>query len=211
VGGHPVFSDDFATALRHLVALHHHVYPGLPPQGIYFEALAERAFKDVRIPFTRVAVTTPNVPKHDIEIGDARVSLKTETGKGTKEDRISITKLCTTEREPWDAPTLVARAVAHLARYDYMLMLRAIWRQAVIRYQIVDIPLALLRLIGAANVRPVGRRRGRPSVAGDVYSGEVRVFHVHFDGADGKCQVRDLMLNRCGLILEWAYQIQDRI
>ncbi len=46
------------------------------------------------------------------------MSLKTETGLGTKSDQITITKLCTTEREPWDAPTLVGRVLEHLSRYQ---------------------------------------------------------------------------------------------
>jgi len=70
-----------------------------------------------------------------------KISLKTETGIGTKSDSISITKLCTTEREPWDAPTLKGRALEHLSRYDVILMLRTIWRKEFVRDQL-ETPIA---------------------------------------------------------------------
>jgi hypothetical protein len=41
-----------------------------------------------------------------------------------------------------------------------------------------------------------------------VERGEV-LFHVHFDGADGKCQVRNLGVSRCLTLLEWKQLIRD--
>jgi hypothetical protein len=41
----PLFTDAFVASLRSLIEAHHSVYPKLPPQGIFFESLVERAFR----------------------------------------------------------------------------------------------------------------------------------------------------------------------
>jgi len=88
-----------------------------------------------------------------------------------------------------------------------MLMLRAIWSQEAIHYQLVDIPLDLLRLIESAELSPVGRRQGRRSLGGDIFVDEEVVFHVHFDGSDGKCQVRNLLVSRCRVLGQWDQRL----
>lgn len=148
-----------------------------------------------------------NQPRHDLLVENHRISLKTETGAITRQDRISITKLCTTEREPWDAPTLVGRVLEHLARYDIILMLRAIWDGEVIHYQLLEIPVTNLRLIETANFAPVGKRQ--KSLGADIIqSGEV-LFHVHFDSSDRKCSVRNLRVADCAMLEEWDIKIAE--
>lgn len=49
-----------------------------------------------------------------------------------------------------------------------MLMFRAVWELEVIHYQLVEIPVEKLRLIGAVGLEPVGHRRGRQSLGADV-------------------------------------------
>ena len=39
-----LFDRRFLQTLRQFVSTHYTVYPQLPPQGIYFESLVERAF-----------------------------------------------------------------------------------------------------------------------------------------------------------------------
>lgn len=105
-----VFGSAFLTFLKTFVDVHHSIYPTLPPQGIYFEALVERTFRAIHKPLTVMRTGGVNQPRYDIQIEGLRISLKTETGIGTRRHPINITKLCTTEREPWDAETLKARA-----------------------------------------------------------------------------------------------------
>ena len=116
---------------------------------------------------------------------------------------INITKLCTTERDPWEVETLKTRALEHLSRYDIILMLRAIWEPHTIRYQLVDIPVGLLRLLAACEPAPVGRRVTRRSLGADVVRHGQTLFRVHFDGSNGKCQIRNLRMRDCTLLLEW--------
>jgi hypothetical protein len=198
-----LFNPGFLLALKSFVDVHHSIYPTTPPQGIYFEALVDRTFRAVHKPVTVIAAGGVNQPRYDIQVDGVRISLKTETGIGTRRDSINITKLCTTEREPWDAPTLKGRALIHLSRYDIILMLRAVWEAEMMCYQLVDIPVDLLRLLANCDPMPVGRRPGRQSLGADVFREDHIAFRVHFDGSDGKCQIRNLRVQDCKLLLEW--------
>lgn len=204
-----IFSQRFLEALQRLVDHHHVIYPTIPPKGRYFEALVEKAFKTIRQPFTWVKPTTPNAPREDLNVGETRLSLKTETGFGTKPNLIVISKLLTTEKYPWTAESLIRRTLQHLSRYDYILMLGAIWEQPVIHYQLLNIPVDLLRLIEGANLITVGKLTERQSLGADVVRGERKLFHVHFDGSDGKCQISRLATADCEMLLAWDIQTGD--
>jgi len=202
-----VFQPDFLIAIRALVNVHHSIYPQLPPQGTYFESLVEEAFRWIKKPFTPLGRTSGNLSGADLIVENRRISLKTETGLSTDPKLISITKLCTTEREPWEAGSLVERTLAHLARYDMILMLRAVWERPLIHYQLLEIDVDLLELIATADLRPVGKRAGRGSLGADVNRGEKRLFHVHFDASDGKCQISRMSVEDCVMLLAWDIAI----
>lgn len=192
-----------------LVNIHHSIYDRIPPQGIYFEGLVQEAFRRVKKPFTVVTRTGLNQPTHDLVVESTRLSLKTETGIGTQARQINITKLCTTEREPWTANLLVERVLNHLMKYDVILMLRSIWGQELLHYQLLDIPVGLLQLIGSAELTVVGRRQGRQSLGADICDQGERLFRVHFDASDGKCSIRNLKLEHCQMLLEWDLQLRS--
>ena len=88
-------------------------------------------------------------------------------------------------------------------------MLRAIWGAKEIDYQLVDVPITLLQKIRECEALPVGQRRGRRSLGFDVSEGGEILFHVHFDGADGKCQVRNLRIDRCLMLIEWQQEVRE--
>jgi Type II site-specific deoxyribonuclease len=205
-----LFTAEFLGKLQHWIGTHHTVYPHLPPQSIYFESLVQRAFLHTGWPKDQVVLTHANSPKADITVGGVRLSLKTETGNVTRRKSISITKLCTTETGDWASESLIKHALSHLSRYEGILMLRAIWEQHnVIDYQLVEIPLSLLKKMEGCQALEVGRRQGRKSLGFDVVEeGEV-VFHIHFDGADGKCQLRGLLVSRCVMLAEWQQTVPN--
>jgi hypothetical protein len=207
-----IITEAFLLTLQNLIIQHHTIYPYLPPQGVFFEYLVQHAFHLSGRPDVQIIATTPNAPSFDLQVANRRFSIKTETGKGTDLNLISITKLCTTEKEPWAPQVLIDHVIQHMSNYDNMLMLRAIWlpkptKPTAIHYQLVQIPLDLLRLISTVEIAPVGRRSGRQSLAGDVLNQGQVVFHVHFDGADGKCQVRNLRVTLCQILREWDQRI----
>jgi Type II site-specific deoxyribonuclease len=167
----------------------------------------EQAFRRIKKPFDVIQAGGRNQPRHDLLVDQQKISLKTETGLSTDPQQITITKLCTTEREPWEARILVERVMEHLARYDIILMFRAVWMEGAIHYQLVDIPVLTLRMIEKIVVEPVGRRSGRQSLAADVMRGEQRIFRVHFDASDGKCSVRNLRIEHCVVLEEWDVRL----
>ena len=205
-----VFTRDFLDTLQLLVRQHHLLYPRIPPRDIFFESLVEKAFKNTSAPFLVIESTQRNAPRHDLIVGEARLSVKSETGAGTKRDFIHITKLCTTERDPWDAPTLIAHVLAHLSRYDLILTLRAVWNDPVIAYQLVEIPIEILKKNEGAALAKVGKPRTRQSLAAEIAneSGKT-LFRVYFDGTDGKCQIQKLRVSACNTLLNWEHHIRD--
>ena len=88
-------------------------------------------------------------------------------------------------------------------------MLRAVWGDEEIAYQLVDIPISLLFKMKRSTAVDVGRRTGRRSLGFDVIEKGTVVYHVHFDGADGKCQVRGLRVDRCLMLAEWKQPILE--
>jgi hypothetical protein len=203
-----LFSPAFLRKLRQWIKTHHTVYPHLPPQGIYFESLVERAFLQTGWSKDQVILTHPNSPRADITVGNTRLSLKTETGNITRRNFISITKLCTTETGEWTSEALIRHVLNHLSRYEGILMLRAIWeRENIIDYQLIEIPLDLLRKMQGGTALPGGRRAGRKSLGFDVTEGDEILFHIHLDGADGKCQLRGPRVDRCVMLAEWEQTV----
>ncbi len=202
-----VFDRAWLEKLKERVHEHHTVYPTLPPQGIFFEALVAQAFLGVGWEPGFVQVTNPNQPQHDITVDGKKMSLKTETGKATDKDFISITKLCTTETGDWTSEALIRHTLSHLRRYDHILMLRAISADGVFEYQVLDIPLAILRRIETVTVVPSGTRTGRKSLSATVNDGSTQLFQIRFDGADGKCQIKNLRVDRCRKLAEWIHKI----
>jgi len=204
---HAVFPQDFIVTLRGLIGVHQSIYRTTPPQGIYFEALVEEAFRRIKKPVAVIEAGGRNQPRHDLLVDSQRISLKTETGAGTHDDHITITKLCTTEREPWEARILIQRVMNHLARYDVILMFRAIWKSKTVHYQLVDIPVQTLKNIDKVVLQTVGKRQGRQSLAADVIRDGQRVLRVHFDASDGKCSIRNLGIQHCVVLEEWDVRL----
>lgn len=207
--GQSIFSQRFLEVLQRLIDHHHVIYPKIPPKGRYFEALVEKAFNTVRQPFVWVKPSTPNAPREDLIVGKTKLSLKTETGLSTKPNTIHISKLLTTEKYPWSAESLISRALQHLSRYDYILMLRTIWELPVIHYQLVNIPIDLLRLIKGADLSEIGKLTERQSLGTNIYKEGKKVFRVHFDGSDGKCTITGLLVSECDMLYAWDIQISD--
>jgi hypothetical protein len=92
-----LFSEGFQAQLQSLVANHHTRYPRMPPRDVFFESLVEQAFRRCGWSRDKIILSTPNRPQYDLTVGRVRLSIKSETGTETKEDLISITKLCATD------------------------------------------------------------------------------------------------------------------
>jgi hypothetical protein len=65
-----IFEEGFLASLEISVKIHHQLYPTVPPQGIYFEALVERSFKAIKKPYSMIQASNRNLPGHDLLVGD---------------------------------------------------------------------------------------------------------------------------------------------
>ncbi len=92
--GSGIFGPGFLEFLKTYVDVHHSIYPTVPPQGIYFEALVEKTFRAINRPLTVIRAGGTNQPRYGILFEGHRISLKTETGLGTKRDLVNITRGC---------------------------------------------------------------------------------------------------------------------
>ena len=61
--GGVLFGSAFHGHLKDLVGRHHTLYPMIPPQGIYFESLVERAFLLAGWPATKSYWKIPTAPR----------------------------------------------------------------------------------------------------------------------------------------------------
>ena len=62
-----IFDTSFLTFLKTFVDVHHSIYPTVPLQGIYFEALVERTFRAIHKPLTLIKTGVVNQPRYDIQ------------------------------------------------------------------------------------------------------------------------------------------------
>jgi hypothetical protein len=79
-----IFEPNFLYFLNASVDLHHHLYPAVPPQGIYFESLVERTFREINKPMTVVKVGGTTQPRYDILFEGHRIFPQNRDRKGYK-------------------------------------------------------------------------------------------------------------------------------
>ncbi len=203
-----LFNRKFLAQFKALMDLHHSLYTRIPPPGPYFESLVEQTFRRSGWPADGILLSTAGAPPHDLRVGEVRLALRTEIGIGTNPELITLARLCMVETSVWDSPTVIQHALDYLARYNGLLMLRAIWGPQRLHYQLLEIPLELLKRMTEVTLLPVGKRVAQPSLAADVFEGEEKMFRVQFDGADGKCQIQRLRVSRCRLLLAWEQLLE---
>ena len=201
-----LLTPEFCFSLKQLVSDHHSVYPRIPPRDIFFEDLVARAFRNIGQ--TDISLSSPGRSREDMTVNGVRLSIKTETGYGTKPNSISITKLSTTEKAEWVSTALIDRILRHLAEYEVMLMLRSIWcTPPCFHYQLLDIPTSLLEKMRDISVEPTGNRKTKRSLKGSVLVGDDKAFDVFFDATDGKCSIRNLQVSMCTMLKEWDHPV----
>ena len=142
---------------------------------------------------------------HDITIGSERISLKTQADKGIREDQIWISKFMELGRGEWsDQPHqldgLRTIFLEHMRKYDRILTLRALNRGPSWRYELVEIPKALLERAqhGDLKMKLEIRQMPKPGYCRvrDVAGNEI--FQLYFDGgSERKLQVKALLKSNC--------------
>lgn len=212
----PCVLSDFGDALRI-----HHCFSAEPFGKDKFEYALERVLTLCGIPARRADSRTN--PGHDITIRDQRFSLKTQSDKGLKQDRLHISKFMELGKGIWtdldeQYIALRERFFAHMEQYERILMLRRLMgtpASTTWMYELVEIPKTLLLLARDARLE-VKRGTKQQGAMPAYYRVEeprddyiVQKFSLYFDGGgERKLQIKDLDKGLCQVHGTWRFEVK---
>ncbi|RIK08229.1 MAG: hypothetical protein DCC49_09200 [Acidobacteria bacterium] len=197
------FVNDFSDSLL--------VYHATHTQRLTKKAF-EFAFRDASEAAGREATITSNQvnPGADVLVDGVKYSLKTEGAQGISSLTVTISKLmeaawirdCVTGED--FAREASRRIAEHLGSYDRILVLRSFAEiGGDVRYDLVEIPVAVLlnvRGLSAADFKP---RSGRGSTSAVVVLDGAAAFTLTLDGSVEKVTIRNLRLDLCQVHGTW--------
>lgn len=200
--------ENFGDAMRI-----HHCFSGEPFSKDKFEYVLISILK-----FSgRNAVLAPKGnPGHDCTVDDVRISLKTQADQAIKADEIWISKFMELGKGKWgssqkDLTGLRDQFLAHLNRYDRILILRALEKAPDWEYELVEIPKELLQRAGTGKIRidRDSKQRGAKPGRCELRDDKKRLlFELYFDGGtERKLQVKKLKKSECRVHARWTFTI----
>lgn len=150
---------------------------------------------------------------HDVIIGPTKYSLKTQADRSIKEDFIWISKYMELGKGEWaDKPeqlkTLLSSFLNHLKESDKILILRCLKKAPNWKYELVEIPKALLERSEFGELKMMGNSTQMPKPGYCSVMGENNAldFQLYFDGGtERKLQVKSLRKSLCNIIGEWEF------
>lgn len=174
-----------------------------------FEYALEKALK--RSGVSAELCSSATNPGHDITIAGEKFSLKTEAASDIREQSLHISKWMEMGKGQWDPPNVqLPRFLAHLEGYERILTMRCLKRvENRYRYELVEIPKALLLEVSQENVRPAKKtKQATMPHHCDVYDDDgIRKFSLYFDaGTERKLQIKDLRKNLCVVHATWRFE-----
>ncbi|MBF0507678.1 MAG: hypothetical protein HQK57_01975 [Deltaproteobacteria bacterium] len=145
------------------------------------------------------------------------MSLKTQADRGIRENKIWISKFMELGKGNWtDKPDDLKRLrdmfLSHLNNYERILSLRAIRKAPNWKYELVEIPVELLRASahGKLEMRLNSSQRPMP---GYCYVKDVSgndIYQLYFDGGtERKLQIKNLLKEYCIVHATWEFEITD--
>ncbi len=154
-------------------------------------------------------------PGHDATINDLRVSLKTQADSGIKEDEIWMSKFMELGKGKWgsriqDLEGLRDQFLEHLEHYERILSLRALAKAPEWKYELVEIPKALL-LMAREGTLEVMRKSTQSPKPGYCHVSDKKgnlLFDLYFDaGSERKLQIKKLKKSLCRVHATWEFII----
>jgi len=203
--------NDFGDGLRL-----HHCFSLEPFSKDKFEYLLQRTltFRGIK------AILSPKAHRgHDIQIKEARVSLKTQADKEIKPNKIWISKFMELGKSVWgdrqeDLIGLRKLFFEHLNLYDRIFILRALKKSPDWQYELVEIPKTLLKKASQGTLKMMHGSKQFPK-PGYCYVNDhagKEIFKLYFDGGrENKLQVKDLDKSSCILHAKWEFHIPPTI
>ncbi len=192
----------------------HHCFSAEPFSKDKFEYVLVEVLK---ITGRRASMAPKGNPGHDITIDDVRISLKTQADKGIKDDHIWISKFMELGKGVWGSDPkelegLRQQFFDHLKSYDRILSLRALRKGPRWKYELVEIPKALLLGAdrGVLEMKLDSKQTPRPGYC-YVKDQEGRsVCELYFDGGtERKLQLKNLQKALCRIHATWEFLIPE--
>ncbi len=146
---------------------------------------------------------------HDIDIRGVPVSLKTEAAATIKDDTIHVSKWMELGRGEWKLPLLRDLFLEHMQSYARIFTLRRLKDEgATIRYELVEIPKALLLEAANCELEVCTNSRQNPQ-PGYGYvrdaAGQLK-YALYFDGGtERKLQIKHLRKDLCKVHATWSF------
>lgn len=186
------------------------------------EPMSKKAFEYALVAASNAAgrpafVNTKSTdPAQDVVISGQNFSCKTEAALGISRVKLTISKLMEAR---WIRPCMTGEdfqagvrrhVLAHLGKYERMIILRAYRNLPSVDYDLLELPLDLLRRVGdleASAYGPRGAKSGGCST--EITIDGQRAFTLVLDGSVEKVTIRDLLVRRCIIHASWRVRLSD--
>jgi len=172
-----------------------------------FEFTFEAALNDSGIPSQLVKSRTNR--GHDITIAGVPVGLKTEAAANIREETIHVSKWMELGKGAWELPLLRDAFLEHMGSYDRIFTLRCLSIDpAMVRYELVEIPKALLMEAAYCEleVREGSRQNPKPGYGYVRDATGLQKFALYFDGGtERKLQIKGLRKDLCKVHATWTF------
>ena len=154
-------------------------------------------------------------PGHDATVDGVQLSLKTQADKNIKEGTLWISKFMELGRGDWgddpnDLEGLRGQFLNHLERYEKILSLRAVRKAPRWKYELVEIPIEVLKLAkaGELEMKLGSKQFPKPGYCYVRNEPGQTIFSLYFDGGgERKLQIKNLNKDSCRVHAQWEFFI----
>lgn len=152
---------------------------------------------------------------HDITIDGITISLKTQADKNIREDKIWISKFMELGKGDWgeDPKDLIGLRKAflqHIKKYNRIFTLRALQQAPEWRYELVEVPKALMLAAskGELEMKQDSKQFPKPGYCYVRSADGTDLYQLYFDaGGERKLQVKNLLKSQCIVHATWEFVI----
>jgi len=185
----------------------HHASSSVQLKKENFEHILEQSFRRTG----HAAKLTDNMVHRgaDLEVDGRRYSLKTEAAKSLNRQAITISKLMEARwirdlSGPADVPDQVRdKIVRHLDEYDEIFMLRSYGDDKRVRYDLHEVPKAVLAKAADLNAEDFGQLTKAGGTSANVLIDGTKAFRLVLDGSVEKVTISGLKVEHCPLHAWW--------
>jgi len=190
----------------------HHSFSSEPFSKDKFEYVLVKVLK---MSGHKAALAPRGNPGYDATADGVKLSLKTQADRDVKEDIIWISKFMELGKGKWgdnpdDLVGLRQQFLAHMKAYDRILTLRALTKAPKWKYELVEIPKALLMKAKAGEMKMMGNSKQYPKPGYCYVRDEAAnpIFELYFDGGtERKLQIKNLKKSYCSVHATWEFII----